>query len=418
MTGQPATAALDLTVDPAVVRRSVAELARHGAHHETGVWRPVYSPAWSAAQDCVAGWGRDAGLEVRRDAVGNLWIELPGTEQGGLIATGSHIDSQLPGGRFDGALGVIAGVLAVTTLARRCGRPRRTLAAVSFCEEESSRFAAGMWGSRVVSGAATDHDADRIRDADGISLATAMRQVGLDPPRIAAAARSDIETFIELHIEQGPLLEEVDASVGIVTSITGIRHYQVELTGRADHAGARPIDDRRDALLGAAEIVVAVGAAARAAGRPAVATVGRLSVEPNLAAAVAERARLTIDVRHPDPEALRRLAGRCRQVVDDIAHRHGLAATLLPSLYLPPTACAPRLVRLLADAAAAQGLQPPMLHSGAAHDAQRIADIADVAMLFVRSRDGRSHTPVEFTSTADATVAIETLIGALHRLAY
>jgi allantoate deiminase len=411
---------LDATVEAAEVERAVAELAAHGAYGTTGVWRPVYSPAWVAAQECVATWGREAGLAVRRDAVGNVWIELEGRDPaGGVVATGSHIDSQLPGGRYDGALGVIGAVIALSTLAARCGKPRKTLAAVSLCEEESSRFNASMWGSRAVTGRASVADAEAIRDADGVSLAAAMQAAGLEPSRVAAAARSDLDTFIELHIEQGPLLEQADMPLGIVQSITGIRHYELELTGRADHAGARPIDDRRDALAGAAEIVSRVGATARQLGRPAVTTVGHLEVWPNIAAAVAERAELTIDVRHPDAAMLAKLAASHERDVADVASDFGLELTRSEvSLDLPPTPCAPRLVEVLSRAASEQGAGHIPLHSGAAHDSQRLAAVTDVAMLFVRSRGGRSHTPEEFTSAEDAATAVSTLIRALHALAY
>jgi allantoate deiminase len=406
-------------IEPAELERMVAELAADGAYGETGVWRPAFSPAWSAAQQCVAGWGRDAGLHVHRDPAGNVWCELPGTQvDDGVVASGSHIDSQLPGGRFDGALGVIAAVAAIRTLALRHGRPRRTLAAVSLCEEESSRFAAGMWGSRAITGQATTQDAEEITDADGISLADALRQVGCDPEQTGLAARSDLRSFIELHIEQGPLLEQAESSLGVVTTITGIRHDRITLVGRADHAGARPIDDRRDALLGAAEIISRVGQTARTYGRPAVTTVGRLVTEPNLAAAVAERAELTIDTRHPDARLLAELTARHHQDVRQIAARNDLALSTTTTLDLAPTECAPELVFALREAAAARGAVPLMLHSGAAHDAQRMAAICDVAMLFVRSRDGRSHTPAEFTSSADALDGIGVLTETLRRLAY
>ena len=211
-------------VDAHLIERHLGELARHGAYHETGVWRTAYSREWVAAQEQVAAWFAQAGLEVRRDEVGNVWGRLEGTEPGRVLASGSHIDSQTPGGRYDGALGVIAALVAVGTLRERFGRPRRTIEAVSLCEEEASRFpAASFWGSRAVTGRIGPDEPALIRDFEGVSIGDAMGAVGLDPSRIPEAARNDIDAWIELHIEQGPILETAGVPVGVVDVITGIR---------------------------------------------------------------------------------------------------------------------------------------------------------------------------------------------------
>ena len=173
-----------IDVDAGLVERLLLELARHGAYGETGVWRTVYSPEWVAAQDQVAAWMVEAGLEVRRDAVGSVWGTLAGSEGGPAIATGSHVDSQTPGGRYDGALGVVAALVALRTLREQFDAPRRTLEAVSLCEEEASRFhATNFWGSRAIVGAISPDEPDAIRDREGVSIGEAMRGVGLDPER-------------------------------------------------------------------------------------------------------------------------------------------------------------------------------------------------------------------------------------------
>ena len=180
---------------------------------------------------------------MRRDAVGSVWGKLAGSEGGSVIASGSHIDSQTPGGRYDGALGVVAGLVALRTLREQFGSPRRTLEAVSLCEEEASRFhATNFWGSRAIIGGISPEEPELIRDGDGTSIGEAMRSVGLDPQRIPEAKREDLDTWIELHIEQGPILEDEGLQVGVVDAITAIRHYVVELGGRSDHAGARPME--------------------------------------------------------------------------------------------------------------------------------------------------------------------------------
>src|SRR3954462_12059038 len=193
-------------------------LAQHGAYGETGVWRPVYTPEWVAAQETVASWCQAAGMDVRQDAVGTLWGRVAGSEGGKSIVTGSHIDSQIPGGRYDGALGVIAAYVAIRSLLKQFGHPLRTIELVSFCEEEGSRYpAANFWGSRAIIGDIAPGDAEQIEGFDGTTIAEGMRAVGLDPARIDEARRDDIDSYLELHIEQGPLLEQAGLPVGIVT---------------------------------------------------------------------------------------------------------------------------------------------------------------------------------------------------------
>jgi allantoate deiminase len=408
-----------IAVDSALVARYVDELAQFGAHGEGGVWRLVYSPEWVAAQDCVARWCRDAGLDVRRDAVGSVWGRLEGTNGGGSIVSGSHVDSQTPGGRYDGVLGVIAAVIAVRTLRETFGAPRRPIEAVSLCEEEGSRFPeASFWGSRAITGKIAPGDSDQIRSADGETIADAMRTVGLDPDLVAAARRDDIEAFIELHIEQGPILEEAGLPVGVVNAITGLRHYLVEYIGRADHAGGRPMDTRLDPMPGAAEVISGVIEHARALGRPAVTTVGRMEVEPNLKAAVPGRVVFSVDARHPDADSLARLYDHHESLIRSVAKRDGLAASWKIVLEKEPRRFDTDLVTAIEEVTRELGIKAMTMHSGGVHDAQRMADVTKTAMIFVRSRGGRSHTPEEFTSTEDAVAGITVLAAAIHRLAY
>jgi allantoate deiminase len=408
-----------IEIDPALIDRYIAGLAKFGAHGETGVWRTVYSPEWVAAQDQVAAWMDEAGLEVRRDAVGNVWGRLPGSEGGKSIASGSHIDSQRPGGRFDGALGVIAALAAVRALKEQRGTPRRTLEVVSLCEEEGSRFpTSNFLGSRAITGAITPEDAEQMVGYDGKTMAEAMRAIGLDPARLPEAQRDDIDIFIELHIEQGPILEQAGVPVAVVTAINSIRHYVVELTGRSDHAGARPMDMRLDPMAGAAEITLGVIDTALRMGRPAVTTIGRMEVEPGGPAIVPEKVTFTIDARHPDPETRLKLFAAHEAWMRAVAERRGLDLKWTITTDLIPCVCDPELVRTLQAVATDNGIPFVTMSSGAGHDTQRMANIARVAMLFVQSKGGRSHTPAEFTTTADAAAGIRVLAGGLRRLAY
>lgn len=406
-------------IAPEEVEARVMELAQFGAYGETGVWRTVYSPAWIDAQQRLASWGEAAGLAVRQDAVGNLWTRLEGSEGGPVIATGSHLDSQTPGGRYDGVLGAIAGVLALKTLKERYGQPRRTLEAIAFCEEEGSRFpSTNWWGSRAITGRIGPDDPETITSATGETIGDAMRAIGLDPARIPEAQRDDIETFIEFHIEQGPILEHEGYAVGIVKGIPGIRHYEVELKGRTDHAGGVPMDLRRDALAAAAEIIHRAGETARAWGRPAVTTTGRLNVEPNLAAAIPGRVVFTIDARHPDPDKVHELWAGHEALIEEVARKFDVEASWRLLVDHEPGPSDPGIIDMLERTAAEEGISALGMYSGGGHDTQQMRQLAKTAMIFVQSKDGRSHTPDEYTDPAHAAAGLQLLTAALHRLAY
>jgi allantoate deiminase len=407
-------------IDAAQIDRHIQALAEHGARGETGVARLVYSPEWSAAQADVAMWMEDAGLRVERDAVGNVWGYLDGRRpRESILATGSHIDSQNPGGRFDGALGVVAAIAALSALKQRFGTPERTIAAISLVEEESSRFAsANIWGSRAIIGRVGAEEPGRLRGYDGVTMAEAMRDAGFDPARVGDAQRSDVDTFIELHIEQGPYLELADLPVGIVDRITGYRQYLVTLEGVANHAGTTPMDTRRDPMAGAAEIIAGVINTAHRMGRPAVTTVGRMTVTPNERAVIPRQVAFTLDARSPDPAQLETLLARHEALIREVAQRRDLRLTLRVDSDRQPVLSDQVLVAALETAASEAGIPAMTMASGAVHDAMQMAEIARVAMIFVRSRGGISHSPEEFTSTEDAADGAEVLARALHDLGY
>jgi allantoate deiminase len=407
-------------IDPGRVEGWIRDLSHFGAVGETGVARLLYTPEWAAAQDQVAAWMGEGGLRVERDSVGNVWGYLDGRNRDRpLVATGSHIDSQNPGGRFDGVLGVIAGIAALASLRERFGQPERTLAVVSLAEEEASRFpAANFWGSRAIIGQIQPDEAKRLRGYDGVTMAEAMRDAGYDPTRVAEARRDDLGAFVELHIEQGPFLEQEDVPVGIVERITGYRQYLVTLEGMAAHAGAMPMDLRRDAMAGAAEIVSGVIATAHRMGRPCVTTVGRMHVTPNERAVIPRQVAFSVDARSPDAAQQDRLFRRHEALMREVADRRDLKLSLRVDSDRAPVACDPALVAALAAAADEAGVRAMRMTSGAVHDAMQLAAIAPVAMLFVRSQGGISHAPEEYTTPADAAAGTEVLARALHALAY
>jgi allantoate deiminase len=258
----------------------------------------------------------------------------------------------------------------------------------------------------------------RLRGYDGVTMAEAMRDVGLDPARIGEARRSDIETFVELHIEQGPYLEREDIPVGIVDRITGYRQYLVTLEGSANHAGTTPMDLRRDPMAGAAEVISGVIDTAHRMGRPCVTTVGRVNVAPNERAVIPRQVAFTVDARSPDPAQRELLLARHEALIHEVAQRRDLSVTLRVDSDRPPVACDPNVVAAIAAAAAEAGVPAIRMTSGAVHDTMQLAEIAKIAMIFVRSRGGISHSPDEFTSADDAAAGTEVLARTLHALAY
>jgi allantoate deiminase len=410
---------VQIAIDPDLVESYVLELARHGAWGETGVWRTVYSPEWIAATDQYAAWCEEAGLVVTRDAVGNVWGRLEGSEPGKSIVSGSHIDSQRPGGRYDGALGALAGLIALKALNEQFGQPRRRLEALALCEEEGSRFpSTNFWGSRAITGRIQPGDAEAMKGYADETMAEAMRAAGLDPASIPEARRTDIEAFIELHIEQGPILEQAGLPVAVVDAITGMRHYNVTLTGEQNHAGAFPMDMRRDPMAGFAEIASGVINTAHRMGRPAVTTVGRVVADPNFPAVVPRSVNFTVDARHPDPQRRAILYARHEALMREVAERGGLEVSWVHNVNHEPCLSDPDLVRIFQQAARDQGVPFMTMPSGAGHDSQQMAEIAKVVMIFVRSKDGRSHTPEEFSSIPDIVEGIRLLAAGLHELAY
>jgi allantoate deiminase len=409
----------EIHIDKGLVETFILEMARIGQHSGTGVWRTVYTPEWVAANALFAKWSREAGLEVTRDAVGNFWASHLGSQAGPSIVSGSHIDSQRPGGRYDGTLGILAALIAIKALKEQFGQPKKTLEAVSLCEEEASRFpSANFWGSRGITGKIRADEPNEIKDFDGKSIADAMRDVGLDPNRIADAKRSDIATFIELHIEQGPILEQSRISTAIVDAITGVRQSAVRLTGTENHAGAFPMDLRRDPMAGFAEIATGLIDHAHRLGRPAVTTIGTCEVYPGGAGIIPRSVKFTVDARHPDPTALLHLHETHSRFMHEVAARRGLDIEIEIRLDKQPCVSSPRLTSLLDKVAQAQGIRTTHMVSGAGHDAQQMASIADVAMIFVQSKDGRSHTEFEYSSVDHIVDGIRLLAGAMHALAY
>lgn len=372
-----------------------------------GVTRVYLSPEQRAANEAVLGWMREAGMRARLDAVGNCVGRYEG-ERDDLpcLMIGSHLDTVRDAGRYDGILGVLAGIECVHALAAAGVRLPFAIEVVGFADEEGVRFGTTFLGSKAVAGT-FDPAALEATDRDGVRLADAMRAFGLDPARIGEAAhpRGSVLAYAELHIEQGPVLEAEGLPVGVVTAIAGATRYRLEIEGVAGHAGTVPMRLRRDALAAAAECALAVES--RAAADPdIVATVGILEALPGAMNVIPGRARFSLDLRSPSDE---KRASAVRDLLEEmqaICARRGVRLSATKLHDEPVAECAPWMQEAIAAAIAAEGLAVRRLPSGAGHDGMAMRALCDIGMLFVRCRSGVSHNPAESVSEDDVAVAL------------
>jgi allantoate deiminase len=405
----------EMTVDPAALGARAAamveELAAISAEPDRLV-RLFLTPEHRRAADLVARWMREAGAQVSEDALGTVrgsW------GSGRRLLIGSHIDTVIDAGKFDGPLGVVAGILAAEHVAR--ARLPFGIDVLAFGDEEGSRFPSTLSSSAACAGVFDDAILT-LTDRDGISYADALTAYGKSPADIPAAAyrRDDAAAYLELHIEQGPVLEAENQPLGIVTGIVGATRMRVTVTGEAGHAGTVPMGLRRDALAGAAELVLAIEriALARQDDRM-VGTVGRIEARPGATNVIPARVQFSVDLRSATDAVRRDAVTEIRAEAFRLAETRGLEVELEPLYTSSTTPCAPALQDALAAAVAALGHTPLRLPSGAGHDGQMMARLCPIAMLFVRCRRGISHNPAEYASPADIGAAIAALIGFIER---
>ena len=371
-----------------------------------------------AAADLILGWMRAAGMVAQLDAIGNVCGRYEG-ERPGLpcLMLGSHYDTVRDAGKWDGPLGLITAISCVAELHKRGRRLPFAIEVTGFADEEGVRFASTLLGSRAVAGT-FDESVLGVRDAAGISMRDALTKFGLDPDHIGAAARarSELLAYVELHIEQGPVLEGLKLPVGVVTAISGATRLAASLTGMAGHAGTVPMPLRRDALAGAAECIVEVEEFCKTDEDGLVGTVGYIHATPGATNVIPGQVTFTIDIRAPS-DAHRKLAvADIVRRIEAIAKRRRLALQLDVTHENRTVPCAPWLKRQVAEAIAGEGFRAFELPSGAGHDGMAMIDIADVAMVFVRCRGGISHHPDEHVDTPDADAGARVLLRLIENL--
>lgn len=380
--------------------------------------RPFASPAMRRVNEQVGAWLREAGMSVRTDAIGNLIGHYPAaTPEGKILLLGSHLDTVRDAGKFDGPLGVLVALAGVQQLQATQTRLPFAIEVVGFADEEGVRYQSTYLGSRALAGTFNLADLKRM-DARGVSMADAIREFGGNPEGLGSAKleASRLLGYAEVHIEQGPVLEQKNLAVGVVTAIAGQSRVRISFLGEAGHAGTVPMKLRRDALCAAAEFVLAVEDLAQQRGG-LVATVGEIAALPGATNVIPGEAKLSLDVRHPEDAVREQATVALQRRAEEIAAERGVVLRWELSHQNRAVICERRFTTLMENAVKRHQQEAPLLASGAGHDAAAMAAVCPVTMLFVRCKAGISHNPAESATEADVAVAIAVLNDFLAQLA-
>jgi len=423
-------------IDGARLARQIEQLSEIGRTPQGGVTRLAFTREDMAGRELLRAWMREAGLEIQRDAIGNLIGVLRGKNPDApVLACGSHIDTVINAGKYDGIVGVLSAVECARVLHEHGGL-NAPLHVMNFVMEESARFGAGYgFGSRVMEGAEISKQELFARDRSKVLMARAIQELKgwetgskIATERTAlqaaqhdiAASRYDwsrVRAFLELHIEQGPVLARTGKQIGIVTAVAAPTRLQILVTGEQNHSGATPMSMRHDALAAGAEIILAVERIANEfTAPPVVGTVGVIQAEPNVMNSIPGRVELRVDIRSADAQAKRECAAAVQRAIQWIARKRGVAVEVTILTDEAPVEFAPDIVNLLERVCAAQNIDAVKMPSGGGHDAAHIARVAPAGMIFIPSRDGVSHDPREFSSPAEILCGAQVLLGALLAL--
>ena len=411
---------MSAAVDEARLTKELDSLAAISSEPAPAVTRVVFTDADRRARGYLETLCLEAGLLVREDAVGNTFARWSGTEPDlPAVATGSHVDAIPNAGRFDGTVGVLGGLEAIRALRRAGIQPRRSIELVIFASEEPTRFGIGCLGSRFLSGALDADAGERLVDGEGRSLNAVRTSAGVTGPLSSVQlSPGAYAAFVELHIEQGPLLERHGHDIGVVTAIAAPASLRIVVDGEGGHAGALLMPDRHDAFLAAAEIALAVEAAAKSTGAiDTVGTSGVCEVFPGAVNSVPSRTRLELDVRDIDEVRRDSVLKRISTACDEIAARRGVTVRIEPINADPPAQCSPEIVAAIVTASEARGLSYERMVSRAYHDSLFMARIAPTAMIFIPCRGGVSHRPDEYASPAAIAKGTAVLADVLAHLA-
>lgn len=408
--------------NPERLGENLERLADFGRFSSGGVGRLAFTQEDVDARRYVIGLMEDAGLRVRVDPFGNVFGRRDGAGPAALpaVASGSHIDGPPYGGKYDGTIGILTAIEALRMIRAQGIETKHPIEAVATACEHMDRFGVGCLGGRAIAGLLAEQELHTLKDSDGVTLWDALRGAGLHPERIAEArqSRETLKCFLELHIEQGRVLEDAGKRIGIVTAIAAATRTNVTVTGVADHSGGTPMRLRRDALVAAAELIVALERFANEEARyGSVGTVGVIRAEPGAAHTIPGLVELQTDIRGVDPASKRRLVDRFRREVDSLPLRRPVQVASKTPVDWEPVPCTESIVEALKRSCDDLGVDALVMQSGGGHDAQHIAAVTDIGMLFVPSVAGISHSPEEYTTIEDLCYGSELLAECLVRLA-
>jgi len=400
----------DLRIDSKRLWASLMELARIGATPRGGVKRVTLTEEDRQGRDLFVRWAREAKLEVRHDAIGNIFARRAGADPAAApVVMGSHLDSQPSGGKFDGAYGVMAGLEVMRALNERGVRTRAPLELVSWTNEEGSRFVPTLMGSGVFAKIFSVEEVLQQKDVDGITVRQALEKIGYMGP----AVTREVKAYFEAHIEQGPVLEDTKTTIGVVQGALGQRWFDVVFTGQDAHAGPTPMELRRDSLIAASRLVLEVNRIAKTYPDSARATVGHMQVRPNSRNVVPGEVRMTVDLRNASDATLTRMRDDLERTVQAVAAQSRVAAEMKQVVYFPPCEFSRDLVSRVREGAKKLGLSHRDIVSGAAHDAVYLARVAPTAMIFVPCEGGISHNEIESARPEDLAAGCQVLLEAV-----
>ncbi|MEH7887265.1 M20 family metallo-hydrolase [Bacillus sp. JJ1609] len=409
-----------LTINKQRLEQRINELAEIGKIGETGVCRLALSKEDRQGVEKVKSWMEDAGLTARIDDFGNLIGRFEGeSPDAPILMLGSHIDSQPYGGRFDGAIGVLGALEVVQTMKEHNIVPKVPIEVVAFCDEEGCRFNKGLFGVRGILGKLEEGELERA-DKEGVTRREALIEFGCDPENFQASQYPEVSiaAFLEMHIEQGPVLEKNNLPVGIVTGISGPLWLTVELEGFAGHAGSVPMPMRQDALVGAAKVIIALNElASEDPDAPTVGTVGSLKVFPDSRNIIPEKVSFTVDLRDIDINRRHRIEEQLRMRIDEITAQHGLTCKISKDTNSEPRYCSNEIMDVMREESKNMALDTMELMSGPFHDSLALSYVCDYGMIFVRCKDGISHNPAEFSTIEDISLGTELLYRTTVKMA-
>lgn len=398
------------------IEEHIESISKFTATPGKGTTRLTYSQEDLQARNYIKEKMTEYGLQVREDGFGNIFGKLEGSLQDApSVLIGSHFDSVPNGGAYDGPAGVIAGLEVAALFSKNGLKPKYPLEVIALVEEEGSRFGGGLMGSRGITGLLTEEDFKNLKDRDGISTIDAMAKIGLDSTLPKKRDPKTMKAFLELHIEQGPILEEKDIPIGIVEAIVGLTQLEVTVEGQAGHAGTTPMDRRSDALVAAAKIISQLPELATHEGEGTVITTGRLNVFPNGANVIPDKVVFTVDIRSGKEEHVQNVIEKVNYLVESY-NGNGIRTSSEQLLYIQPKAMNAEIISLLKQKSSELDVQSCSINSGAGHDAMVLSDFTSVGMVFIPSKDGLSHCPEEWSDSLHLANAVQILYETAKKL--